>query len=129
MINGSVKTSHDSNVNCIVVILCEHTLKTHLHRPTANAKGEVISHGNSSCTHFQAKFTAAWFERLLPPQTKFAKVMFLQVSVCPRGGMCGCQGGVHGCWGVCVVAGGACVAKGGMRGEGGHAWDMTRYDQ
>ena len=39
---------------------------------------------------------------LLPvvtPQTKFAKVMFLQVSVCPRG-----RGGVHGCRGACVVA-------------------------
>ena len=37
------------------------------------------------------------------PQTKFAKVMFLQVSVCPRGGM-------HGCRGACMVKG-ACVAK------------------
>ena len=35
------------------------------------------------------------------PQTKFAKVMFLQVSVCPQGG------------GACVVAPG---------GGGGHAW-------
>ena len=71
------------------------------------------------------------------PQTKFAKVMFLQASVCPqgggvrgcpRGGMHGCSGGgmhgcsgghvwllrgvggMHGCWGACVVApGGACV--------------------
>ena len=41
------------------------------------------------------------------PQMKFAKVMFLQVSVCPEGGM-------HGCQGVCVIAGGgACmVARG-----------------
>ena len=40
------------------------------------------------------------------PQMKFAKVMFLQVSVCPQwGGMCGCSQG-----GVCVVA------------PGGHAW-------
>ena len=82
------------------------------------------------------------------PQTKFAKVMFLQVSVCPqggrghawllRGGMRGCsRGGVLGCsgghawllWGgmrgcsggACVVApGGACmVAPGGMRGCSG----------
>ena len=38
------------------------------------------------------------------PQTKFAKVMFLQVSVCPQGGAC--------------MAG-----KGGMCGwGGGHAW-------
>ena len=76
------------------------------------------------------------------PQTKFAKVMFLQASVCPQGGgvcvvapgghawllwggMHGCSGGhvwllwgvggMHGCWGACMVApGGACaVALGG----------------
>ena len=55
------------------------------------------------------------------PQTKFAKVMFLQVSVCPRGGhawlLLGWRawllGGMHGCsGGVCVVA----------LGGGGHAW-------
>ena len=41
------------------------------------------------------------------PQTKFAKVMFLQVSVCPQGGV------------ACVVA-----QRGGMRGfiRGGCAW-------
>ena len=43
------------------------------------------------------------------PQTKFAKVMFLQVSVCPQGvGECMAGGGV---WqGTCVV--------GGMHGRG-----------
>ena len=78
-------------------------------------------------------------------QTKFAKVMFSQVSVCPQGGggvrgcrgyawlvggVCGCGGhawlwgGVHGCgghvwlWGACVVVGGMC----GYGGVGGHAW-------
>ena len=72
------------------------------------------------------------------PQTKFAKVMFLQVSVCPqRGGMHGCsQGGggacmvapegVHGCsGGACMVApGGACFFQGDMHGFfwGRHAW-------
>ena len=42
------------------------------------------------------------------PQTKFAKVMFLQVSVCPQGGggVCG-RGSMHG-RGACV-AGGACM--------------------
>ena len=47
------------------------------------------------------------------PQTKFAKVMFLQVSVCPhRGGVCGFIRG------ACVVLfGGACVVL-----FGGHAW-------
>ena len=68
------------------------------------------------------------------PQMKFAKVMFLQVSVCPQGGhawlgrgVC-MPGGVHGwghawleggmCgWGVCMAGGlhswGVCVAGGG----------------
>ena len=61
-------------------------------------------------------------------QTKFAKVMFLQVSVCPQGegGMRGWQGG------ACVVAKGACmvvggggacvVARGRLRGCRGHVW-------
>ena len=46
------------------------------------------------------------------PQMKFAKVMFLQVSVCPQGGMCGCSGG------ACMVAPGGCV----WLLPGGHAW-------
>ena len=76
------------------------------------------------------------------PQTKFAKVMFLQVSVILftgghawllRGGMCGCSGGhvwllwggMCGCsqGGVCGHSGGACVvALGGacMVAPGGH---------
>ena len=75
------------------------------------------------------------------PQTKFAKVMFLQVSVCPQvgeacvvargacmvaqGGMRGCSGGMRGCSGGCMVAlGGVC---GFFRGcawffLGGHVW-------
>ena len=48
------------------------------------------------------------------PQTKFAKVMILQVSVSHsvhRGGMCGCSGGVRGCsWGD------MCGCSGGVRG-------------
>ena len=68
------------------------------------------------------------------PQTKFAEVMFLQVSVCPQGGACmvargvcgcsgggmrGCSGGMRGCsrGGACVVARGACVVA-----LGGCAW-------
>ena len=48
------------------------------------------------------------------PQTKFAKVMFLQVSVCPHGGACMVLFGR----GVCLVLfGGVC---GFIRG--GHAW-------
>ena len=82
------------------------------------------------------------------PQTKFAKVMFLQVSVCPQGGhvwllwggMCGCSGGDvwwrGGCawWkgGVCGEEGrawcrGAFMVKGGMHGEGGHVWWRGAY--
>ena len=81
------------------------------------------------------------------PQTKFAKVMFLQVSVCPhggcawliQGGMCGCSEGVcvvtlgacmvalrGGAWGACVVAlvgMCGCSEGGGMYGcSGGHVW-------
>ena len=64
------------------------------------------------------------------PQTKFAKVMFLQVSVCPhRGGIRGfiCQGGMRDfIWGACVVLfGGACVVLCGGACVvlfGGHAW-------
>ena len=77
------------------------------------------------------------------PQTKFAKVMFLQVSVILSTGghvwllwgVCGCSGGVCGCsWegmhgcsrGACVVApGGVCVVAPGGHGSlllGGHAW-------
>ena len=96
-------------------------------------------------------------EHFYRPQRKFAKVMFLQVSVCPRGG------GMHGCWGghvwfggACMVARGpvwllgsvcgegggmpdeggvvegACMAKEGMCGEGGACVgydNIWRYDQ
>ena len=51
-------------------------------------------------------------EYLYRPQTKFAKVMFLQVSVCPHGGY------------ACVVAPrGVCVVAAGGRG---HAWLLLR---
>ena len=45
------------------------------------------------------------------PQTKFAKVMFLQVSVCLQGGVCVvAPGGMHGCSrGACVIAPGGCA--------------------
>ena len=49
------------------------------------------------------------------PQTKFAKVMFSQVSVCPQGGMHGRGGGLA--WQ------GACIA-GGVHGRG-HAWQRV----
>ena len=64
------------------------------------------------------------------PQTKFAKVMFLQESVCPHGGYAWCWGCAW-CRGACLVLGGAfvcgagghaCMVPGGMHGAGGHAW-------
>ena len=56
------------------------------------------------------------------PQTKFAKVMFLQVSVCPPEGRVWLLRG-----GTCVVAPGGCVhgcSRGGIGGcsWGGHVW-------
>ena len=93
------------------------------------------------------------------PQTKFAKVMFLQVSVCPQGGCVwllpgghawllpgghvwllggvhGCSGGgMHSCsQGACVVAPrGACMVapRGGVRGCSGGACMVfsMRYGQ
>ena len=57
------------------------------------------------------------FTHIYRPQTKFPKVMFLQVSICPWGG------GMRG-RGACVVGGmhgrEACVA--GACVVGGHAW-------
>ena len=58
------------------------------------------------------------------PHAKFAKVMFFQVSVCPRGDVCG--GGGYAWQGVCVargvcMAGGMC-GKGCMHGRGVCAW-------
>ena len=67
------------------------------------------------------------------PQTKYAKVMFLQVSVCPQswgggmhgrghawwqGGMCGGKGHAWW-WGACMVVGGMHGGGGGMHGGGG----------
>ena len=63
------------------------------------------------------------------PQTKFANVMFLQVSVCPRGGVPGkgaCMAGmfVHSggaCMGRRVVCGRGTCMVGGVHGRG-HTW-------
>ena len=57
------------------------------------------------------------FQCYYRPQRKFAKVMFLQVCVCPQGvcgrGMCK-DGGLHG-------RGGGHAMQGGVHG-GGYAW-------
>ena len=66
-----------------------------------------------------------WFKALVNhiyrPQTKSAKVMFLQVSVCPQGA-CMVAGGVRGCQRACVVAGGMHGCRGVCMVAGGHAW-------
>ena len=55
------------------------------------------------------------------PQTKFAKVMFLQVSVCPQGGHAWLLAGGRHVWllwgGHAWLLGGACMVA-----PGGHAW-------
>ena len=62
-------------------------------------------------------------------QMKFVKVMFLQVSVCPREG-CAWQGGIHGGGHACQGghAWWGCVTGiGGVHGRGGCMADTTRY--
>ena len=63
-------------------------------------KSCILSHTFNQC--IQAFQNTLNFYR---PQTKFAKVIFLQVSVCPRGG-----GG-----------------RAWLHPGGGRAWDTTRY--
>ena len=109
------------------------------------------------CSNYCSPICMAFFpgklivlsKHIYRPQTKFAKVMFLQVFVCPhrgRGHVWLLLGGMRGCSGeACMVApGGACVvAPGGVHGccgghascsggacvvaPGGHAWDTMRY--
>ena len=68
------------------------------------------------------------FQFYYRPKTKFAKVMFSQVSVCPQGGVhVWWVGGMCGGGHACVVGGGACVVGGhawwwGACVAGGHAW-------
>ena len=78
----------------------------------------------------QASGKGAYFYR---QQTKFAKVMSLQVSVCPRGGACvapgmGCawQGGMHGREGA-YVAGGVHGGGAYVCGRGGGHVCHCRY--
>ena len=84
---------------------------------------------------YPTRMLSCW-SNIYHPQTKFAKVMFLQVCVCPQGreGVSGtCQGGMHG-WvdGEGGTCGGGLVWQGGMHGQGdawlggmhgrGHVW-------
>ena len=102
-------------------------------RQTSPGKHPLGRHPNLWDGNWSGRHASYWNAFLLVfycPQTKFAKVMFLQVSVIlstggacvvargacmvAPGGMRGCSGGVHGC------SGGACmVALGGMRGCSG----------
>ena len=91
---------------------------------------QIIDMLNMDSVHNTYKFIFNYYR----PKTKFAKVMFSQVSVCPQGGVRGTGGGMHGrgcgVWqGACMV--GVCMAeghvwRGGMHGRGpvwwGHAW-------
>ena len=91
---------------------------------------------NSYLNGFYSKLFKTSSTDCYRPQTKFAKVMFLQVSVCPHWGACVVLfgGGMHGLiQGVCMVlfGGGAWSYLGGMHGFiwgacvvlfGGHAW-------
>ena len=78
-----------NNVN-----LSPKTLRAYSYQALASA----LMIGNGSWTHFYL------------PQTKFAKVMFSQVFVCPRGGV-SASGGLHpGGGGVCI--GGVCIQGG-----------------
>ena len=55
------------------------------------------------------------------PQTKFAKVMFSQVSVCPRGV---CMAGGHAWQGACM-AGSVCGSR--HAWQEGHAWQASMH--
>ena len=88
------------------------TCKACLDTPTVNR----ITDTCKNITFPQLRLRVVTKQYNYRPQTKFAKVMFLQVSVCPQGGhawllpggMCGCSGG------MCMVAlGGVCSCSGG----------------
>ena len=77
------------------------------------------------------KFTRSFYR----PQTKFAKVMFSQMSVCPQGGLCPGEVSVQGglCWERVLCLGGLCprgvsgwvfVRGGGLRAGGTHPTGM-----
>ena len=70
-------------------------------------KGKVFWRNGNILKNVKLKLSIFLLEFFYHPQTKFAKVMFLQVCVCP-------QWGRGRAWGACM-AGGACMAR-------GHAW-------
>ena len=92
----------------------------------------VCQVGCSTWRHFLSTLSMKWnLGHLLPdyyrPQTKFAKVMFLQASVCPQG-VCVAGRGVYGgghAWRGGMHGGGACVA--GVRACHACPSDTTRY--
>ena len=83
---------------------------------TEKKKSKNKVEGCESCFSAERKVTHKYLCRLLDyrPQTKFAKVMFLQVSVCPHGGRAWFYSGGH----VWLYSGGTCMVlfRGGMHG-------------
>ena len=86
------------------------------------------------------KYAIEYMQYFYRPQTKFAKVMFSQVSVCPPwgGGGCGrgaCMAVVGGHawhrgvwqWGMACVTRGACMDGRGCVWWGGHVWKGGVY--
>ena len=60
-----------------------------------------------------------WWVNFYRPQTKFAKVMFSQVTVCPQDGLCLCLSVQRGlCPAGCLSGGGGGVCPGGSLSRG-----------
>ena len=88
--------------------------------------------GNRHVAHTTYNVSTTYaFSDFYRPQTKFAKVMFLQVSVCPQG-RGACVAGEHVWQGACMVGVGVCMVGRGVHGRGvcmvrgihggGHVW-------
>ena len=111
------------------------------HRSTSREGSTSIQECQCELQPLKVRLHVAIFAGTLyyRPQTTFAKVMFLQVSVCPRGGgarvwlprerVCVVAGGHAWLPGACVVARGHAWFSGGMHGcwgpcmvARGHAW-------
>ena len=111
-------------ISCVKVKQKQAELFNYQGRNSSGSSGRV--RGAEKHEIYTAAFGGHLFYR---PQTKFAKVMFLQVSVCPHwGGACVVLFGGHAWFysGVCVV-----LFRGGMHGFiwgacvllfGGHVW-------
>ena len=99
----------------------------HVHLGTSHGSGSPRPvQPCSLCSSDICQLAGGWHSIQMPscyrPQTKFAKVMFLQVSVCPHWG--GMRGFIQGC--VVLFGGHAWFYSGGGHAwfylGGGHAW-------